>query len=125
MGSDAALTAIYEALESMLADFRAYGKSTRKFLCNPPEDIDVVRYAQEHQTELEWLIWLVIRMEPGVADDTQYEIKNKAVTIRLNEGTLGQFLKILDSQLKDDSQSPHGKMAPGGLFFTKDWLGYK
>lgn len=125
MGSDAALTTMYEAMESMLADFRANGQSTRKFLCNPPEDIDVVRYAQEHQSELEWLIWLVIRMEPGVVDDTRYEIKNKAVTIRLNESTLNQFLKVLDNQLKDDSQSPLRKKAPGGLFFATDWLGAK
>ncbi len=123
MGSESALKTMYEALESMRADFKTYGKSTRKFLCNPPEDIDVVRYAQEHKAQLEWLIWLVIRMEQDVADDSRYELKNKAVTIRLNERTLDQFLKVLDSQSKFSSQYPHEKTAPGGLFFAPDWLG--
>jgi hypothetical protein len=123
MGSETALKTIYDALESMKADFKAYGQSTRKFLCNPPEDIDVVRYAQNHRVQLEWLIWLVIRMEPDVADDSQYELKNKVVTICLNEDTLDQFLTILNDQLKPSSQYPHGRLAPGGLFFTQNWLG--
>jgi hypothetical protein len=123
MWSDVALKAIYDALVSMLADFKAYGKSARKFLCNPPEDVDVVRYAREHQAELEWLIWLVIRIEPDVSDDTRYELKNKAVTIRLNERMLQQLFEVLEHQLAPETQFPHGKKAPGGLFFAPDWLG--
>ena len=123
MGSDAALKTVYDALVSMQEDFKAYGKSTRKFLCNPPEDVDVVRYAREHQAELEWLIWLVIRMEPDVPDDTRFELKNKAVTIRLNERMLQQLLEILEHQFATETQFSYGKKAPGGLFFAPDWLG--
>ena len=125
MGSDAALKVIHDALVAMIADFKAYGKSTRKFLCNPPEDVDVVRYAREHKTELEWLIWLVIRIEPDVPDDSQYELKNKAVTLRLNEQTLHQLLEVIEHQLDPGTQFPHGQLAPGGLFLAPDWLGAK
>lgn len=123
MGSDGALKTIYDALVSMQADFKTYGKSTRKFLCNPPEDVDVARYAREHQAELEWLIWLIIRMEPDVPDDARYELKNKAVTLRLNEHTLQQFLDVLENQLAPSTQFPHGQPAPGELFLAPDWLG--
>ena len=123
MGSDAALKTICDALRSMHEDFKTYGKSTRKFLCNPPEDVDVVRYAREKKAELEWLIWLVLRMEPEVPDDSKYELKNKAVTLRINETTLQQFLQILEHQLVPETQFPHGKKAPGGLYFAPDWLG--
>lgn len=123
MGSDSALKTIHDTLISMREDFKAYGKSTRKFLCNPPEDVDVVRYAREHKTELEWLIWLVVRMEPKVSDDSPYELKNKAVTLRLNETTLQQFLRVLEHQLAPETRFAHGEVAPGGLFFAPDWLG--
>lgn len=123
MGSDAALKTIHDALLSMHEDFKTYGKSTRKFLCNPPENVDVVRYAREHQAELEWLIWLVIRMESNVSNDIRCELKNKAVTIRFNERMLQQLLEVLEQQLAPDAQFPHGKQAPGGLFFAPDWLG--
>lgn len=123
MGSDTALKTIYDALLSMQADFKTYGKSTRKFLCNPPENVDVVRYAREKKAELEWLIWLVVRMEPDVPDDTQYELKNKAVTIRLNERMLQQLLEVLEHQIAPETQFPHGIQAPGGLYFAPDWLG--
>ena len=123
MGSDAALKTIQDALRSMHEDFKTYGKSTRKFLCNPPEDIDVVRYAREKKAELEWLIWLVVRMEPDVSDDSRYELKNKAVTIRLNEELLQQLLEVLQHQIAPDTQYQHGKQAPGGLYFAPDWLG--
>ncbi len=123
MGSDAALKTIQDALQSMQEDFKTYGKSTRKFLCNPPEDVDVVRYAREHQAELEWLIWLVVRMESDVPDESRYELKNKVMTIHLNEGMLQQLLEVLEHQITPDTQYPHGKKAPGGLYFAPDWLG--
>ena len=123
MGSDTTLKTIHDALLSMHEDFKTYGKSTRKFLCNPPEDIDVVRYAREKKAELEWLIWLVVRMEPDVPDDSQYDLKNKAVTIRLNEGMLQKLLEVLEQQLVPETQFPRGKKAPGGLYFAPDWLG--
>ncbi len=122
MGSDTALKTIQEALRSMHEDFKTYGKSTRKFLCNPPEDVDVVRYARGKKAELEWLIWLVVRMVPDVPDDTRFELKNKAVTIHLNERMLQKLLEILEQQLAPDTQFPYGKQAPGGLFFAPDWL---
>jgi len=123
MGSDAALKTIQDALRSMHEDFKTYGKSTRKFLCNPPEDVDVVRYAREKKAEFEWLIWLVVQIEPDVSDDTRYDLKNKAVTIRLNEEMLQQLLEVLEHQLAPETQFPHGKKAPGGLYFAPDWLG--
>jgi len=62
-------------------------------------------------------------MESDVPDNTQYELKNKAVTLRLNERTLQQLLEILEYQLAPEMQFPHGKVAPGGLYFAPDWLG--
>ncbi len=122
-GTNTALNTIREALVSMQEDFRAYGRSTRKFLCNPPEDFDVIRYAREHQAEIEWQIWLILRMEPKIADDARFEQKNKAVTIFLNEKTAQKLLQVLDAQLNPKTQYPHGQKAPGGLFFAPDWLG--
>lgn len=123
MGTDSALTTMREAILSMQEDFKAYGRSTRKFLCNPPEDFDVLRYAKEHQAEIEWLIWLILRMEPDISNDPVYELKNKAVTIFLNEPATEKLLQILNNQLDTKTQYPHGQQAPGGLFFAPDWLG--
>ncbi len=69
------------------------------------------------------MIWLVVRMEPEVSDDSRYDLKNKAVTIHLNERMLKQLLGVLERQLAPATQFPHGKTAPGGLFFAPDWLG--
>ena len=62
-------------------------------------------------------------MEPDISDETQYELKNKAVTIHLNERTLQQLLEALEQQLASDTKYPHGTAAPGGLYFAPDWLG--
>ncbi|MFW9832295.1 MAG: hypothetical protein ACFFD8_11030 [Candidatus Thorarchaeota archaeon] len=123
MGSTPALHKVKEELESMEKDFQHYGQSTRKFACNPPEDFDVVRYARENQAEIEWLIWLVLKIEPDAPNVPAYELKNKAVTIRLNEHTLQQLIKVLKDQLEPTAQFAHGQSAPGGLFFAPDWLG--
>jgi hypothetical protein len=122
MGSDTALRTIRDALASMEVELKAKGESARKFLCNPPEDIDVVRIAHEHQAEMEWLIWLVIRLEQDVDDESQYVLKNKAVTVRYNEQTLNQFLKILEYRLDQPLQTAHVKSVPGGLYLASDWF---
>ena len=98
MGSEVAMRTIHDAFESMEAEFQEAGKSTRKFLCNPPEDFDVVRIASENQAEMEWLIWLVIRLEHDVEEKPMYELKNKAVTLRLNGQTLNQLIEILEDR---------------------------
>jgi len=122
-GSTKALSTMRDAIKLMMEDFKSHGHSTRKFLCNPPEDIDVLRYANEHKAEIEWLIWLVFRMQSDVPDTARYELKNKAVTVFLNEQTASKLLEILETQLNTSTQYPHGQTAPGGLFFAPDWLG--
>ncbi len=123
MGSDSALQTMREAMMTMKEEYQQYGECTRKILCNPPEDIDVVRYAKENRAELEWLIWLIIQMKAKTADDARFEIKNKAVIIQLNEYTLGRYLQILQNRVESSTQQLHGQSAPCGLFFTTDWLG--
>jgi hypothetical protein len=123
MGSAKALLDMHEAIRSMLDDFKTFGESTRKFLCNPPDDIDVLRYAEEHGAEIEWLIWLVLRMQSGVSEIAQYELKNKAVTVFLNDLTVAKLLDILSTRISQNDQSIHGQEAPGGLFFASSWLG--
>lgn len=123
MGSNKALETILQALISMRSDLQEYGKSTRKFLCNPPEDIDVIQYANEHNAEVEWLNWLIVKIAPGVKENTPFELRDKVVYLWLNEQTLEKYLEILQNQINSKSQYPHGQAAPGGLFFSPDWLG--
>ncbi len=122
-GSKNALSVMYDAIQSMREDFRTYGKSTRKFLCNPPEDIDVIRYAKENNAEIEWQIWLILRMEPDVYNDSSYELKNKAVTLRLNDQMAEKLLQTLDAYRESITPIGMGLATLGGLFFTNDWLG--
>lgn len=125
MGSEKTLSIMRDSVTSMITDFKQYGESTRKFLCNPPEDIDVQRYAKENNAEIEWLIWLILRMHPEKSPRTKYELKNKAVTIYLNESEISELLEILDNQLNPKSSNFQGQAIPKGLYFAADWLGAK
>jgi hypothetical protein len=120
MGSDAAFSTILDALASMEVEFRKEGSSTRKFLCNPPEDVDVVRIANEHKVEMEWLIWLILSMEQDVDNDATRIIKNKAVTVRLTQQTLQKLRRVLENRVTQQKQE--AQKAPGGLYFVSDWL---
>jgi hypothetical protein len=122
MGSDSALRTMHDALISMSHEFQTEGQSTRKFLCNPPEDVDVVRLAREKNAEIEWQIWLIFRLEKESKDVRVSELKNKAVTVRLHEYTLNQFLQILDNQLSNPDEYPQGQHAPGGLYLATNWF---
>lgn len=123
MGSDSAMRTIHDALTSMKPELQAHGQSTRKFLCNPPEDMDVSRLAREKHAEVEWQIWLILRLEKESKDDRVSELKNKAITVWLNEETLNQLLEALDNQLAKPEEYPQGQQAPGGLYLATDWLG--
>ena len=124
-GSDKALTTMHEAIKSMRDEFKINGQSTLKFLCNPPEDMDVVRYAKEEGAEIEWQIWLILRMEPDVPDDSRYEVKNKAVTLRLNDQMVNTFLQVLETHLDTVKVIEEGQLVPGGLLLAIDWLGFE
>ena len=123
-GSEKALAIMRDAVQSMREEFKMKGESTRKFLCNPPENIDVQRFAKENDAEIEWQIWLILRMEPGVTVDMPHEIKNKAVTIRLNDQLAAELVKVLDEYLAPGAIHQEGLIAPGRLLLSLDWLGY-
>ena len=123
-GSEKALSVLRDAIHSMREEFKKKGQSTRKFLCNPPEHIDVLRLARENNAEIEWQIWLILRMEQGVTVDMPHEIKNKAVTVRLNDQLAVELLKVLDEHLAPGAIHQEGLIAPGRLLLSHDWLGY-
>ncbi|MFX0169767.1 MAG: hypothetical protein ACFE89_10480 [Candidatus Hodarchaeota archaeon] len=123
MGSDKALLAMRDALKTMPEEYDTRGQSTRKFLCNPPDDLDVVRYAEEYKVEIEWQIWLIIRMRTNAEDKRIFKLRNKAVTVWLNERTLNQLLLVLENQLNQPLEYPRGQKAPGGLFLATEWFG--
>lgn len=123
-GSEKALAVMRDAVQSMREEFKAKRQSTRKFLCNPPEHIDVLRLARENDAEIEWQIWLILRMEPGVTVDMPHEIKNKAVTVRLNDQLAAELVKVLDEYLAPGAIHQEGLIAPGRLLLSLDWLGY-
>jgi hypothetical protein len=123
-GSEKALAIMRDAIQSMQEEFKAKGQSTRKFLCNPPENIDVQRFAKENNAEIEWQIWLVLRMDPDVTENTPHEVKNKAVTVRLNEQMAAELVKVLDEYLASGAILQEGLIAPGRLLLSLDWLGY-
>ncbi len=122
-GSPKALTVMRDAIRLMQEEFKVHGKSTRKFLCNPPEDVDVHRYAKLRDAEIEWLIWLVLRMQKDSPILAENEINNKAVTITLDEKKVEQLLEIIENELDPSKKFPSGHQAPGNLFFAPDWLG--
>lgn len=124
-GSRKAFDSMLNALISMREEFQKYGKSTRKFLCNPPEEIDVIQYAKEHNVEVQWLNWLIIKMDLTIHEEKPYELREKNVTIWFDESTLERFLNILRIQIDPKTQFPQKQTAPGGLFFSSDWLGAK
>ncbi len=123
-GSDKALATVRDAIQAMREEFKTFGQSTRKFLCNPPEDVDVLRYARENNAEIEWQIWLVLRMEQDVPDDRVYEVKNKAVTVQLNDQMATEFIRVIDDYLRPGAIHMDGLTAPGNLFLALDWLGF-
>jgi hypothetical protein len=122
-GSEKALTTIRDVIHIMRDEFKTQRQSTRKFLCNPPEDMDVLRYARENNAEIEWQIWLVLRMDPDVPETTTYEVKNKAVTVRLTDQMAVKFIHVLDDYLRPGAIHMDGLPAPGNLFLARDWLG--
>ena len=109
----------------MLDEFQEYGKSTRKFLCNPPDEIDVIQYAKEHKAEIQWLNWLIIKMDTDATNKTTHELREKTVIVWLNPTTLEEFHQILRDQLESPTQPSQGQMAPSGLYFAQGWLGDK
>jgi hypothetical protein len=123
-GSEKALAVMRDAVQSMRDEFKEKGQSTRKFLCNPPENIDVLRLAKDNDAEIEWQIWLILRMEPGVVRDSPHEVKNKAVTVRLNDKMAAELVKVLDEYLTSGANLQEGLIAPGRLLLSLDWLGY-
>lgn len=125
MGSDATLKTIRDSLESMKSEFIAEKQSSRKFLCNPPEDFDVARFVREQAAEIEWQIWLIFRMKIANGANQEPEIRNKAVTVWLDEQLLNQFIQVLNNQLTKPDEYQRGQNAPGGLFLVTDWLGTK
>jgi hypothetical protein len=123
MGSDTALETIIESLTSMLDSFMKYGKGTRKFRCNPPEDFDVQNYAQEKKIKFQWLDWLIVKIRSNQADDSQYLLDSKNVIVNYNQKTVQEFIDAAYKQISSEWKHGHGCPAPGGLWFSPDWLG--
>ena len=107
----------------MLESYKVHKKGTRKFKCNPPTEFDVQQYVSENRVAIEWIDWLIIKIDPTIAKDLHYLLQDKKVTIFYDENTLSQFIESVNKQLNPDMQFPHGSTAPGRFYFSPDWLG--
>ncbi len=122
-GTDFALKTLIESLRNLLESSKIYKKGTRKFKCNPPTDFKVQQYALKNRTKIEWVDWLIIKIDLGITPETHYILQDKKVTIIYNEDTLSQFIESINKQLHSKTQYPHGSTIPGGFYFSPDWLG--
>jgi len=123
IGDDCALETLIESLLGLLDDCRRYGKGTRKYKCNPPQDFDHVTYGRQHRVRIAWLDSLVVRIGPDVSNDECCILENNVVTIRVNPMTLGQIIAGARAQLDPSKRYGHGSTAACGLRFSPDWLG--
>lgn len=123
MGSDEALTIIIESLRNMLDTFETYGRGTRKFRCNPPSDVDLPKYVQGQRAKIQWLNWLIVKLSASALEDAPYLMTEKTITVHYNPRTVTEFIEAARAQISSESQYGHGRYAPGGLWFSPDWLG--
>lgn len=122
MGDDRALETLKESLLGLLNDYNRYGKGTRRYKCNPPQDFDFVAYGRKNGVRIDWLDSLVVRIVSEVPNDEMYAMEGKNVTIRLNPTTLSQMIEGARAQLDTSKRYGHGSSATGGLWFSPDWL---
>jgi len=122
-GSPAALQTLVDSLKGLLADFKTYGRGTRRFKCNPPRDFDFEQYGKKVGAKFEWFDWLIVKLTPDAPDDALYNIEGKNINLVLNPHSLAEFISAATSQFSGDRKYAHGQQAPAGLYFAPDWLG--
>jgi hypothetical protein len=122
-GSDMALNTLVESLQGLIETSKVDKKGTRKFRCNPPPDFNVPNYASNNRAKIVWIDWLIIKIDPSKTNESQYTLQDREVTIFYNIHTLSQFIESVNQQLHPKTQYLHGSTAPGGFYFSPDWLG--
>ncbi|MHA1960991.1 MAG: hypothetical protein ACW99U_12210 [Candidatus Thorarchaeota archaeon] len=123
MGSDDVLQTLIESWRGLLESYQTYGKGTRRYMSNPPEDFDHVAYGRQNRVQIKWMDSLVLRISPEARDEETYSIENKVVVVHVNPNTMNQFIKGAQAQLDTSKRYGHGSAAACGLWFSPDWLG--
>jgi len=123
IGDDEALQIFRDALQSLLNLFQTYGKGTKKFKCNPPVDLDLKSFGEEHGVQIQWLDWLIVRLGFDAMDNEPYILDDFVVDLSVNPNTLKQLIDRTQAYLDSDLQYGHGADAVCGLRFSPDWLG--
>ena len=123
MGKYDVLETLVESFQGMSSMFQTYGKGTRKYKCNPPEEFDHITYGKAHGVKIQWLDSLIVKLSHDAKDDAHYSLDDGVVTIQVNPKTLEQFIEGANKQLNQTSRYGHGSDAACGLRFAPDWLG--
>jgi len=123
MGKDDVLETLVESLQGMSSMFQTYGKGTRKYKCNPPEEFDHIAYGKAHGVKIQWLDMLIVRMGFDAMDNEPFILDNFNVELSVNPATLKLFIDRTDAYLNSDLQYGHGAEAVCGLRFSPDWVG--
>ena len=123
MGDDDSLRTLIESLQAVLNLVQTYGKGTRKYKCNPPAVFDTAAFGKENGVQIQWLDWLIVRLGLDAMDNEPFILEDFNVELRVNPGTLKQFIERLKAYLDSDQQYPHGSDLVGGLRLSPDWVG--
>ena len=123
IGKDDVLKTLAESLRGMSSMFQTYGKGTRKYKCNPPEEFDHVAYGRDNDVEIHWLDTLIVKLSHDAKDDAHYSLQDEIGTIQVHPKILEQFIEGIMKQLNQTSRYGHGSNAVSGLWFSPDWLG--
>jgi hypothetical protein len=121
--TDEALDIIIQSLTEVLSTLDQYGKGTRKFKCNPPEDLDFNTYGEEHCVKFQWLDWFIVKVSKETTEERPAELDGCNVTLHLGAESLREFIKVAKKHYTTYEQYAHGRNVAGGLRFSPDWLG--
>ena len=77
-GSEKAIAVMRDTIESMREEFKTHGQSARKFLCNPPEDEDDLRYAKENAQGLLEKPFALERLLTAVREALESRVRDAA-----------------------------------------------
>ncbi|MGQ4911903.1 MAG: hypothetical protein ACTSV3_02485 [Candidatus Thorarchaeota archaeon] len=122
-GDDDALRTLSDSLQSLLDVFQVYGKGTKRYRCNPPKDLNLENYGQEHGVQIQWLDMLVVRIGFDAMDDEPFILNDFVVELSVNPSTLKRFIDRTRAYLGSTDRYTHGTEAVCGLRFSPDWSG--
>jgi hypothetical protein len=131
-GMEPALRALARGLGEMLQSVALYGRGTRRFRCNPPEESDLAREDPTVQgVRFHWFDWLVVKVEEGVSDGAAVPSRGTTLWSDAVPRTSRSLSKPWNStsprsplKASPEGGPPlHGHEALPGLWFSPDWLG--